>query len=1120
MADNPYLAFASPAPAAAGAAPGGNPYLAFASPVSPGPLTASPSDGWASGAAKGLATAAIKGFGDSLGIPRDLGNFADYLVARGESAVTGKKTDDILREMNTSRKPNKDDSWLRRLDKAIDPMNVWPTGQDISAPILSKTGEYVPTSEFGKIAQAGAEAAFSGIGLGAGGAAGKLGDIVRAAPRLALGNAGAGAIGQGVTDLTGDPLLGVAAGVAGAPVIGAASHIARRVGSPAIAGIPGIDRVPGVGSLVEQATQIAAARQLLKQSGDPAALKDWAQQPTPDSKVPGSPQTTAGAIGNDMGLFQAEKDARNSNNLPFNAADRAQSDAQISSIRAIQPNGDVFLPGQMIRGRMDAIDRAAQEAEDRLNAAHQDAVTRRTMASQSYADQQRADLNDRTIAKGQTSGDEKAYADEARQAEHDRLAQAFQDAHSKVGQLAQDAASRVGAPANAEDLGSTLRAAEEEVRASVKKVHAGLYNAVDPNGTLAAVAASVRDKAIKTGDQLKADGSEFDPAEAGLFRRASTLPDVAPYRVLHTLDKDIGAAMSKERRAAGETPAWGRLVGLKSSVKDAMVNAVDNQARHEAKMVDAGLMSQEDTIGAKFAQEARDFAQERRTAPRGSVPAGVGTHRSVRPAAFHSENGNQIQGGGRPGDAQGDQSIQGRSLEPNFDEAAAERLKAANAAYANYAQTYKTPIIAPGLKTTGYSGQYKMPDAVFIRRAVVSGDKGYEVLKAHLAAAKNNPGAIAAMQNAILDPLRKAAAATGTVHPNAVLRWKESYGPALRALDEASPGFSKHFDDAAEATQSLIDIGAQHKQALADSEKSAARQAIIENIARREKLGEATRADRANVKALLAERESDDRAAIAQSKAETSAGIARARGIVKEARATPAGQFAAQGGDRIAPVEVENAVGNLLKTGTSGATRMRSLVQSVAGNHDALSGLRRAGIDWLIRTHSNADGTLSGAKLIKTIRENHDTLKELYPADQISAFSEIARDIEVNSRWRSETAIKSGSDTAKNVKPMIEKALDQTKRHISIMSAATAGFLTGGAKGALVGGSLYLFNSLRSAGIRRVDDLYREALLHPEVAKLLISKMPDGLDMSKLHRLSILLQRATIVGSMQVSKKP
>ena len=216
-------------------------------------------------------------------------------------------------------------------------------------------------------------------------------------------------------------------------------------------------------------------------------------------------------------------------------------------------------------------------------------------------------------------------------------------------------------------------------------------------------------------------------------------------------------------------------------------------------MVDAGLMNQEDSLAERLRRDwIEPFYAERDARVAGDPEASLGTS-GKRPATASRLYGAEGKSGGRAGSAPGDQGISPSPLQPNFDEAGAQRLRAANAAYAGYAQTYKNPIIAPGLRTTGYSGQYRMPDAVFIKRAIQPGEKGFEAVNAHLAAVKDNPTAVAAMQQAILDPLRRTAQPTGMIHPNMLARWKESYGPALRALDRVAPGFSANFDDAARA---------------------------------------------------------------------------------------------------------------------------------------------------------------------------------------------------------------------------------------------------------------------------------------------------------------------------------
>ena len=370
---------------------------------------------------------------------------------------------------------------------------------------------------------------------------------------------------------------------------------------------------------------------------------------------------------------------------------------------------------------------------------------------------------------------------------------------------------------------------------------------------------------------------------------------------------------------------------------------------------------------------------------------------------------------------------------------------------------------------------------------------------------------------------------------------------SLRALDYVRPGFSSRFDTAAHAEQALTDLGAAHKAALAASQKEAARQAIVENVQRREGLRQATAADKADVSALLVERKANDRAEgqadragvassiadrrasdrtlDAQSAADMRAGKSAARGSVSAAKATPAGQFGKVAVNAIASTEVENAVGSFLHTGTGGATRMRGLVSSVSGDPKALAGLRKAGADWLVRTHMNADGTLSGAKLIFFINSNRDTLGELYPHDQRTTFGALARDAEGGMRWRTSTAIKGGSDSAKNFLAALDKVEKSGGRHVSVGFVAVEAISLGVEKLESVGWKVagiadmgtavaYLGNTLRQVGIRNTADLYREAMANPDLARAFISRMLAAADGNALHNLARVLKRGLIVGPM------
>lgn len=1297
----------SPAPKSAGIS-----YEDAVTPPSPNPggaLSNGSDDGYLSGTAKGVGTTLLKGLSDVPGVFGNAMDMADYFAARAQAKITGRPADDVLKEWADAKAASAaNPSWTRYLD----PRNVLPSGQEVAAPVLAKTGEYVPTSEPGRLAMAAGEAAIGGaLTPGMGGIRGML------------PNAIAGTAGQGATDLTGDPLYGMGAGLAAAPAAEAAAAGTARLAGPMVQGVRVLDKAPVVGPAIQNAVDRKATGLVLGASSDPAALRQWAAAPPAPDLVPGSPNTLAAAVGTDQGLLEAEKAARNvkvptgEGGQPaptyFNAVDAAKSNAQLGAIQGVQPSGDVMRPGQVLGARMDAIDAAAQAAVDRLQAAHQEAAAGRASASQAYADQQTGDLATRTADRASAATDAQQQADAQRQVQHDALVQSFQGVQDRQLSAAQDAAAPLGDRVGADDLGSTLRSAVEEVRSGAKDLHRGLYKAVDPDGTLALVATPVGDRASSIMDGLRANGAELTPSEAPLFRRAATLPDVATYGTLHALDTDLSAAMSTERRASGESPAWARLTQLKGAVKDAMTGAADNQAAHEARLVQAGRMAPEDTIMARLgakadewdaaAQQPQAWAKTGTGGPtdttagtvsfRGSPGADISSGRGPRnapggeglsptagrnavPSAFPREVGvgprpdapfhdpdampkappspgvprpetlagfirrnggiqdaggdlasmglhnlmakpgrglpadrmreaaaeagylgadtaravaettpndllNRLEDGGHGHSVHDENAAaqwadydeskvaydrqqansEGRSklgvtqpsaplssysvddiygpdglplpgvsrsgLSPNFDKGADNRLKAANAAYAQYAQTYKNPIVGPGLRTTGYAGQYQRSDANFIKGAVKPGAEGYENARAYLRAAANDPAAIGAMHEAALNPLRKAVTGNGTLSPRALASWREGFGPALRALDEVSPGFSSSFDDAAGAAQALVDLGAQHKAALEGHQAEAAAEALAGKKAGAVGLKAANAADIASVRAGIAGRVADDRAANTQSKAETAAGVAQAKGMLAEAKSSPAGAFAGKAAGAVSPAEVENAIGGFLKTGTEGVARMRGLVQSVANDPDALAGLQKAGVNWMVREFVN-DGTgeLSPAKFISFLRDNRDVLRELYPHDQVSMLGAVARDAEAGIRWRTSTAVKGGSDSEKNRQAAFAKA-GETAKHVSLgmvaMEALTDA-MHGDVRRALAGGgaaaTAYLLNTLRSAGIKRTTDLYRELLADPEKARAFIAKMPASPESGALHQVARLMKRSLMVWPVVASAPP
>jgi hypothetical protein len=195
----------------------------------PGVLSNSEHEGiW--GPLKNIATGAVEGAGDIVGAVGNTANLADYLLSRGESAITGKPLEEVQAgHAATKAKAAENPTVLSRIREAIAPENVLPSGPDVSNKLLSATGEYVPTTEGQKLAQAGMRAVVGSVGPGFRGAPAPVNNlipnIVRQSPMLAA----TGAAGQGVTDLTGDPLLGMAATAAVPAAVRAGGAVTNRL---------------------------------------------------------------------------------------------------------------------------------------------------------------------------------------------------------------------------------------------------------------------------------------------------------------------------------------------------------------------------------------------------------------------------------------------------------------------------------------------------------------------------------------------------------------------------------------------------------------------------------------------------------------------------------------------------------------------------------------------------------------------------------------------------------------------------------------------------------------------------------------------------------------------------
>lgn len=192
------------------------------------PYENNPSDTTAKKLLKGGATSIVKGLSHIPGVVGDVGNFADYLFARGVSAATGKPLEAVYQEMAQRQAASRENpTAIGQVANALSARNVLPGSEKVQNKIFQYTGEYKPENMVQSIAMAIPEAVISSAAPGmVKGAAGM--NPVQSAAKSAPVVAPMAGVGQGVTETTGDPLIGAAASMA-VPAAAATKPVSKMI---------------------------------------------------------------------------------------------------------------------------------------------------------------------------------------------------------------------------------------------------------------------------------------------------------------------------------------------------------------------------------------------------------------------------------------------------------------------------------------------------------------------------------------------------------------------------------------------------------------------------------------------------------------------------------------------------------------------------------------------------------------------------------------------------------------------------------------------------------------------------------------------------------------------------
>jgi hypothetical protein len=365
-------------------------------------------------------------------------------------------------------------------------------------------------------------------------------------------------------------------------------------------------------------------------------------------------------------------------------------------------------------------------------------------------------------------------------------------------------------------------------------------------------------------------------------------------------------------------------------------------------------------------------------------------------------------------------------ISPTFDAAGAERLAAATAATRDRARTFGQNPVGPVLAKAGASDLYKLQEARVPQRFFHPGPTGFNDMQA-LYRSVGQDRAVPIIQDYAASSLRRAAMRDdGTLDPRKYAAWKASHADALRALPD---DIQKTFATAADASRAVTDATRLREITLKDAQKGA-------------------------IGRIMGATNSDD---------------------------------------------VTRIVGGLF-SGKTAVADMRELARVASKDPLAMEGLRQAVADHIAKRFiSNTEAGTSGTNLIKAdafqsfVKQNRIALNAVFKPEEVANIEAIAADI--NRAKRSENAIKlpGGSNTAQDitgVRTHDQQSSPATRRFIDILGAGIGAHF-GGPVGTFLGGfGADAIQSLRAAGVDRVDQLVTKAMLNPSVAKQLLSKAP------------------------------
>jgi len=646
------------------------------------------------------------------------------------------------------------------------------------------------------------------------------------------------------------------------------------------------------------------------------------------------------------------------------------------------------------------------------------------------------------------------------------LTQQGEQAAAQARGAVQGATQAVGGTTAPDVTGEAIRGSLMERNKAAKAAESSLWQAVDPNNKLNMPLSETQVAAKSILETLDPRlGDSLGPAETTILNGAAKLPDVTSFQNIGRLWSNVSRAIRDARGQPGSDQTIRRLTMLKISLSNDIENGVSASAASDQAMA-ARIKAFQAKEASQRAAVANEIGQQE--AMYGPVAGeaggfGDGGRSGAREGGLPPAPGSMGEERGRPANPARDSAVAlaepvpgaasrvtplpelaaDQNLRPNIDAGLQGRYAAARNATLERKQTFGQGPVGAVLRPGRGGAEFNVEHAAIARQFLSGNSTEPARVQKFIDAVGGEPQAVAAMQDALVADLRQRRIVDedGMVKADRLKAWLQ---PEARGRTvDLFPGLREQLGTAEAAQRAYDQTIAEHATRLDAFNKQAAADHIAE-----------------------------------------------------------VGAFKKTGG-QFATAEPLDALKRLFAS-KNRTNDFAAVVEQAKGNPEVLDGLKRLTADYIEQRFSSARPSGENTDFLKSnefrkwIDERRDPLKVIFGGQGLQNLEMVAADLR-RQAMATATPATPGSDTAQKLSVMRkDHGSDFQPTAMAILSEQGGDVVSHilgaheGVFGKLLGfgagvGTL-LLHTMKQAGISTKNDLIREAMLNPAVARELMTR--------------------------------